>query len=141
MPSFNFKPEFAGKVKRNTKPGTIRPRRKRPMKVGDMMHCYTGMRTEKCKRIISRKCVAIVDITIRDLSSSEPFIELDGKPLDVNQSIQFAEDDGFDFFSDFLQFFNTNYGLPFTGHWYVWKESALDKYHITSHIPIPTNGL
>jgi hypothetical protein len=130
MPSFNFKPQFANKVKRNTKPGTVRQVRKKPMKVGDTMHCFTGMRTRDCKKIVSRPCVAIVDIHINSGWAGHCVIKLNGKQDDFITG-SFAKDDGFKSSEEFLQFFRTTYSLPFTGHWYLWKKSALKKYAIT----------
>lgn len=140
MPAFNFQKRFAGKVKRNTKPGTIRAKRKKPMKPGDMMHCFTGMRTKKCKRIVSRKCLAIVDVKIIPFSIAGEVLKytyetyLNGILLEYTSSFrnsledQFAKDDGFKSSRDFYAFFSDNYGIPFHGDWYVWNKSALEKY-------------
>ncbi|NOS93172.1 MAG: hypothetical protein HOP30_14720 [Cyclobacteriaceae bacterium] len=137
MPSFSFQKKFANKVKRNTKPGTVRDKRKRPMKVGDMMHCFTGMRTKNCQKIVSRKNLAIVNIKILYKPNEDPelidypAIELNGVELTYMLAESFAVDDGFKSFIHFIQFFREQYGLPFNGDWYVWKESALKKYGIT----------
>ena len=50
MPSLNFT-IFVGKIEDGTKRQTIRLARKRPVKVGDYLYFFTGMRTKKCRKL------------------------------------------------------------------------------------------
>jgi hypothetical protein len=49
MPALNFRPQFADLVSSGQKTQTIRQVRKCPIKVGDTLWLYTGMRTKQCR--------------------------------------------------------------------------------------------
>lgn len=108
MPAYNFKAQFADKVKTLTKRQTIRPKRKRPTKPGDTLYLYTGMRTRQCRKLLETKCKSVepVDIYL------EGDVWVNGQKLLPNELIAFVQADGFDNIADFLLFFDEVYGLP-----------------------------
>lgn len=64
MPSLNFT-VFLDKVANGSKPHTIRALRKVPIKVGDDLSFFTGMRTKACRRLrVNTPCTAAVPISI-----------------------------------------------------------------------------
>lgn len=64
MPSLNFT-VFLDKVANGTKPHTIRALRKVPIKAGDDLSFFNGMRTKACRRLrANTECTAAVLISI-----------------------------------------------------------------------------
>jgi len=55
MPALNFQSRFADLVASGKKRQTIRPVRRHPIKAGDLLHLFTGMRTKRCKRLPSAR--------------------------------------------------------------------------------------
>ena len=110
MPAYNFKVEFAPLIEGGRKRQTIRKRRRRPTKVGDILYLYTGMRTKNCRSLGRVVCAAVHEITI-----TEDGMELDGAPMVAWEQYQMAYSDGFDSIDEFRAFFRTHYGLPFHG--------------------------
>ena len=115
MPAYNFKERFSDTVSDGTKRQTIRPPRKRPTKVGEILYLYTGMRTKNCRLLRQSVCASITPITINKV------IVLNG---DVVCSPDVANDlaltDGFDNASQLIEFFEEHYGLPFEGKLIRW---------------------
>lgn len=64
MPALNYQERFVPFVKDGSKPHTIRARRKHPIKAGDMLYHYTGMRTKHCQKIAEDKCLTVCSILI-----------------------------------------------------------------------------
>lgn len=141
MPSLNFQKQFVPLIEVGKKRQTIRPvRRKYPIKVGDKLFLFTGLRTKYCKRI--NTILTDGNITTHNLkgivickSVEEIYIgaEYDNEiPKSIEKigvwienkycfdSNEFAKEDGFKNFTDFINFFKTKYGLPFTGVLIKW---------------------
>lgn len=103
MPALPFQPSLIDAVMRGTKPGTVRQVRQRhPIKPGDTLHLFTGMRTPKCKRHGEHTCVKVYPIAIDCIQKK---IWLDGVELIpiirhwfACTDIQGSEQDFFDFF-------------------------------------------
>ena len=92
MPAYNFKKQFVPKILDRSKPHTVRRRRKRPTKKGDMLMLYTGMRTKKCELIAISECIKVVPIEIiRGVG-----VRLDGQLLSEEETHAFAKADGFE---------------------------------------------
>ena len=107
MPAINFRPEFVDAVENGTKRQTIRRRRKQPIKKGDRLQLYTGMRTKQCRRLATTACVSVQSIVI-----TEAWVMLGGSYVDLDK---LAKDDGFCNWAEMRDFFSTQYGLPFVG--------------------------
>lgn len=103
MPALSFKPQLIKAACANKKPGTIRQLRKRtPLKAGDTLYFFTGMRTKNCIRHASKKCVGVYPITL-DLKFRE--IKIDGIRLRVESAYLFAMIDIQGTHSQFWDFF------------------------------------
>lgn len=61
-----FKKEHARGVQLGFKQTTIRATRKNPPKVGEVCHCYTGLRTKKCRLLGRWVCTWVMEIEIRE---------------------------------------------------------------------------
>jgi hypothetical protein len=55
MPAYNFQKQFVPYVKDYSKPHTVRAYRKdgRLPKIGELVHLYTGMRTNQCEKLVN----------------------------------------------------------------------------------------
>ncbi len=115
MPALNFLAQFAEPVKTGKKTSTIRAKRKRPIKPGDRLYLYTGMRTKQCDKLKETNCLSVYDIMIDDGR-----IEIDGRPLSATVALMLARRDGFEFVTDLVSFIKNRHGLPFYGDLIEW---------------------
>jgi hypothetical protein len=107
MPSLNFT-KFVDKVENGSKTQTIRAIRKRPIKVGDTLHLFTGQRHPGCRRLSPPEgvvCTAVNTINIMGDPFSLAIIAVDGRELNSSDTIDLALRDGFDSAGDFRRFF------------------------------------
>lgn len=112
MPSLNFQKQFAPLVESGDKPHTIRAKRKHPIKQGDTLYLYTGLRTKKARRLKVAKCTAVLPISItRDGVEIYP-------PVDKEE---LAKKDGFKSFDEMASWFDKTHGLPFNGDLICWN--------------------
>jgi|SRR6185437_13417874 len=89
-----FKKRFAPSVEDGSKTHTIRARRKRAPRVGEICHCYTGLR-QKGARLLGRfECVRVQEIRIR-VYRNRIMIAIDGIWLSEDEVELFARSDGF----------------------------------------------
>lgn len=114
MPSLNYT-LFLDKVIDGTKPHTIRALRKMPIKIGDDLSHFTGMRTKACRRLRpNTNCTAAVRISI--FSCRERVILGPGSrfypwgSLGKSQILDLALRDGFGNDYDFFRFFEAPAG-------------------------------
>jgi len=122
MPALNFKAQFADGVERGIKTNSIRPDRKNPIKIGDTLYLYTGMRTKQCRKLGEGICTKIEDIMIDFiLEVGAPIILLDGHGLAETSCEVLARKDGFRNAYDFCMFFEKQYNLPFCGKLFTWE--------------------
>ena len=110
MPGLNFKSKFAHAVEAGQKRQTIRQVRKHPIKVGDTLYLYTGMRTKACRKLAEEKCVAIEPIEIHPT-----YITVSGRVLNMRERHSLAVADGFTRLDQFYEFFISHYDMPFKG--------------------------
>ena len=115
MPAYNFQPVFAAAVEAGWKVQTIRAKRKNRPRVGQMAHCFTGLRTRQCRRLGAWKIENVVDVRIDDAG-----VMLDGSPLRANDLDAFAWADGFGKWHGMLTWFRATHGLPFHGDLVMW---------------------
>jgi len=117
MPAYNFKKEFADKIRRGEKHQTIRRVRKRKTKIGDTLYLYTGMRTKTCELIHNEKCKYIQRIIIEN-----GCIKTLRRTMIVGtiEAEKFARLDGFDSALQMIFWFRETYGLPFHGEIIYW---------------------
>jgi len=115
MPAINFRKRFAEMVESGIKQQTIRRERKHPIKVGDLLYLYTGMRTKYCRKIGEAVCKSMESITI-----DREGIKLGKCYLTGQQQHDVAWADGFRHLYEFVDWFNKLYGLPFKGVLIEW---------------------
>jgi len=134
MPSLSFKKEFAPGIlamldkqyaKRTgvePKGTTIRATRKRPIRKGDKLFLFSGLRTKYCKKLGETICKKTEEIIItedesiikilREISVS---ITVNGISLGETEAQKIATCDGFEDWSQMVTWFRKNHGLPFSG--------------------------
>ena len=128
MFTLNFKKRFSSAIETGEKRQTIRAPRKdgRIPRPGDDLRLYTGMRTSQCQRLTDATCTAIASVLIVE-HGSDWMIYLDGRKLSLAEQIEFAKDDGFETWAEFLEFFNKVHGLPFAGLMIRWEPKAKER--------------
>ena len=115
MPAYNFQAVFAPYVESGIKHQTIRAKRKQRPKAGQISHCFSGMRTRRCRRLGSWPIGAVRDVRIFDEG-----VLLDGAALLAGDLDAFAKADGFPHWPGMLVWFSRTHGLPFHGDLIVW---------------------
>ena len=93
---------------------TIRALRKVPIKPGDVLHLFTGMRTKGCHRLGKAKCKSRKAVLIQDRHGTTD-VRLSGSPLGLDKAQAFARSDGFASLLDLRRWFERVHGLPFRG--------------------------
>lgn len=130
MVALNFKPEFVFAIDGGSKRRTIRRVRKTGNpEPGKPLQLYTGMRTLSCELIRNVTCTRVRPVTIDHMGvqlGDSNLIAGDcpaylGSPDPEKYDGDFARADGFDNFSDMLDFFDKQYGLPFEGQLIEWS--------------------
>ncbi len=106
MPALNFQSQFAEAVKSGKKWQTIRKVREYPIKVGDTLYLYTGMRTKKCRKLRVTICTAVIPISI---DTTEHTVSVYGDRLTHGQALSMALADGFESLTDFCEWFAKQY--------------------------------
>ena len=117
MPAINFQKQFAEVVENGSKRQTIRAIRKNPIKKGDTLYLYTGMRTKSCKKLWTVICQGTnkftIDVTGRNW-------KIDGTIILSDRKDKIAKDDGFDNWIRMIKWFRKTHGLPFEGNIIYW---------------------
>jgi hypothetical protein len=119
MPILNFKKQFAEDVESGKKRQTIRATRKRPIKAGEKLHLFCGLRTKNCRRLALVECLSVSDIYITDVSGQVEII-IDGVFLSETGKEVIAARDGFKNLDEMIRFFWDTHGLPFEGQMIRW---------------------
>jgi len=124
MPALGFKKHLAPLVESRVKRQTIRQVWRNPIKAGDTLYLYTGLRTKQCRKLGESICTSVREIQIQPpggLIVGEG-IYLYGKgKLSLSESLELAAKDGFKNIHDFISFFRDQYGLPFEGVLIEWE--------------------
>lgn len=128
MPQLNFSTQFALDVETRIKRQTIRAERKVPIKIGDTLHIFTGLRTKKARRLLPpQECRQALDIVIRrkQLKNSkylslEVKLQFAGK-LNRERIEALAKEDGFDSVEAFAAWFLPKGTDEFKGQLIKWN--------------------
>ena len=123
MPIINFQKQFIEAIKSGEKNQTIRKSRKYPIKVGDTLYLYAGLRTKNAEKLKEVKCEAVAPITINGTGSVQIGWLMIYHMKDLNE---FAQSDGFDNWQDMVIWFNNIHGLPFEGQLIKWNNGQRD---------------
>jgi len=116
MPAFNFQPWKAPLVERGESVQTIRAKRKNRPRIGQIAHCFVGMRHPGC-RCLGRFTIRRV-LDVRILGKSQ--ILLNGGPLPERELDAFARLDGFEDWATMAEWFAKTHGLNFHGDLIIW---------------------
>jgi len=128
MPALNFHSRFAEAVASGAKPHTIRAPRVHPIKAGDVLHHYTGMRTKACRRLREPTvCTAVTPITIFaareavSLGAGSVRYPLEF-PMVLDRAMveHLAKADGFADAAEFFAWFGEVHGPAFEGFLIEW---------------------
>jgi hypothetical protein len=117
MVAFNFKSQFADDVEYGIKKQTIR--QKRRCRPGDDLQLYTGQRTTKCRKLRDAVCRSTDEISIA-MHTGSVCVRINGDLLHSDAARVIACADGFDSVTSFAEFFDKEYGLPFSGWLIRW---------------------
>ena len=128
-----FKGRFAPFVSDGSKRHTIRAIRKFPPRVGELCHCYTGLRTKSAQLLGRWPCVKVEDIEIEWLATATGMtilITVDGTELSASEAASLAFCDGFRTrgpdraLAEMHDYWHTLHGhaaFPFHGHLIHWR--------------------
>lgn len=117
MPALNFN-QFPDGVEAHRIRQSIRRIWKRPIKPGDTLYLYTGMRTKQCRLLNKARCGRV-----RTLKIDNNFIKIEGEVYcfaGTAAAHEFAKADGFRDWFGMLDWFRNRYGLPFEGVLIQW---------------------
>lgn len=127
MPILNFKPQFVEPIQSGRKRHTIRATRKIPVKRGDKLYLYTGLRQKGAKRIFPEPvlCSRVQEIRIQS-GIMNLKVEVDGDVLAMDECKRLAVADGFPDFTAFHAFWERVHGdksgrVNFSGQIIHWK--------------------
>ena len=115
MSALNFQKQFAALVQSGQKRQTIRATRKQPIKVGERLYLFTGMRTKACRNLRTATCRKVCGVELTANS-----IKIDGVLMSRMEFDDFARDDGFEHYHQMRLWFEKNHGFPFTGQIICW---------------------
>jgi len=121
MALLGFQKEFAELVRTGQKTQTIRTLRKYPVKVGERLYLYVGLRTKKCEKLGEGICTRIMEIQINKNSVVEVNCVL---YPNIDHLDKRAHDDGFSSWEEMRDWFDKMHGIPFEGvliKWYLVK--------------------
>lgn len=117
-----YKPRFAPLVETGTKANTIRPERKRPIKVGDLLshRTWTGRAYGSPQRILRplTPCTGLEPVEI-----GITWVKLQGRRLASSELYAFAKADGFRDWPDMSAWFQAEHPShePFAGVLIRWQ--------------------
>jgi len=121
----NFKPKILADRKIHTMREDVHSR----WRVGMSMQLAHGVRTKVYDHFATKELKKIQIVTITYTDSAVPVIKIDGRELGILEMIMLAAYDGFDCFSDFLEWFDVSGEyklLHWTDHVYDGNLERLD---------------
>jgi hypothetical protein len=116
MASLNFQARFAPDVQSGKKRQTIRARRKYPIRRGEVLYLYTGLRTQSARLLRMAKCSSTIDVSI----DASGILYAGTRIVADAAASRLAKSDGFAGYADMLGWIKKVYGLPFFGQLITW---------------------
>src|SRR6476660_5404138 len=121
MALINFSREdFVKAVANGSKHFTIRQLRKKPVKKGETLQLYTGLRTKQARKLREAVCTNVGDIKIENKRKEFLFL-LENKPLSLEEVQDISNKVGFDSVEDWIEYFKNKYKFPFKGQLIEWE--------------------
>ena len=127
MVALNFQERFGDDVESGRKPHTVRLVRKHPIKVGDKLQLYVGMRTKRCRKLADAVCVKIEPIYVNRANDGRLLVKISDQYLSIIDQDSFAVRDGFYDMRGMVTWLDKTHGLPFRGvviHWRLLGKAA-----------------
>jgi hypothetical protein len=123
MGLYGFKARFAPFILDGRKQHTIRKIRAdgRLPRVGEICHCYVGLRQPGARLLGRWPCTKIESIYILDYEPARVWV--DGNVLSGDELERLARADGFADWEEMVCFWQQEHTLPFHGHIIHWKFS------------------
>lgn len=122
MPSLGFAAQFASSVESGSKLQSIRAPRKRPIKVGDWLALYTGMRQPTCRKLGEAVVESVEEIAIGPYyTNGNSCIAIEHTTLGAEAANRIARADGFASWIELADWFDRTHGIPFSGHLIRWR--------------------
>lgn len=123
----NFQARFVPFIEAGEKTHTIRATRKVTPKVGEICHCYTGLRRKGARLLGRWTCLRVEKIEIEggwETLSGEFFgdVKIENVSLLHDEREQLARRDGFGSFAEMAEFWRGR--LPFNGTIIHWEFSS-----------------
>ena len=115
MALLNFQKRFARSVAEGTKRQSIRAKRKNPVKRGELLHLYTGLRTAHTKKLGVSYCTQTKPVRIYPTGD----IRISGVLIDPSDEWDLITSDGFRDKGEFLAYFCPE-GQTFEGDVICW---------------------
>lgn len=139
-----FKKRFERRILSHLKRHTIRAKRKRPPRVGEICHCYTGLRRKGARLLGRWPCVKVQDIQIYRRGDGTLGVFIDSLEVLFDELDPLARSDGFRNFADMSAFWIAEHSdrhgnIDFHGdmiHWDPTKPSAARPRLSTSRKPV-----
>lgn len=125
---FNFRKQFAARVKSGEKLQTIRKSRKdgRKPAPGDTLYLWTGLRTAYAKRLVTRACIECFHVYMDLESLNMRIVVSNGVRLSHGEADSFARLDGFENSMQMLTWFRDTYKEEsFNGFCVRWSTQPL----------------
>lgn len=126
MVAYSFKSRFVWPIRARTKTGTIRAKRRRQVRPGELMQLYCGMRTSGCFKIIpDQVCKRVNEIEIMPAPVGDGWVRSNGVLIHEAGALDaFAVCDGFVRWADMVEFWLAQHpddtGNAFTGDHILW---------------------
>jgi len=115
MPALNYQRRFAPLVKHEVKRSTLRPKRKRPIKPGEILYHFTGQRTKHCVRLLESICKKTTPMWLKERGAKKQ-----QGWLTPHERQMLAMGEGFRDWPEMRDWFRDRYGLPFEGVLIEW---------------------
>ena len=115
MALIGFKKRFAEAVSCGSKRQTVRAMRKHPIRQGETLHLYTGLRQPGARLLARAVCISAEQVYL-DLNLAV----VDGKKLSFEERADFGRRDGFTGWAAFIDCLRELHGLPFEGQVIRW---------------------
>lgn len=124
MPLLNFKKQFVEPIRSGVKHHTIRAERKIPVKPGDRLYLYCGLRHEGAFRIMPEPVICTKTESIKIVCTATIHggfqIYIENSILSADECARLAIADGFKDFLEMMKFWEGR--LPFFGNIIHWRE-------------------
>lgn len=145
MPLLNFKKQFAAGVRASVdenfrvsskvmpKRTTIRAMRKNPIKKGDNLYLYTGLRTKYAHKLGEAVCIKAESCRMR-IDETGFVVEINNAVVSDERLTKIALSDGFKSVHEFRDFFIKEHSMPFLGQYITWKSTYNRKYYLNQQV-------